>query len=186
MTTSLKSCIAALSAALNEAPGSLYERQRALVREGLLESAPGRGPGSGVKATPETVAMLLISILASVAWSGSGTKTRDISQAESPRRCSLTGAKTFYEALTIVLANEKLAERVNSITVGASHGYANIAFDGQGQTKSPVPGFEMQRLPSRSHFGPTNNSGDIRTEITIGGQRIREIAAIIAGLEKRT
>jgi hypothetical protein len=189
MTASLKSCIPALAAALNETPGALYERQRALVQEGLLESAPGRGPGSGVKATPVAVGLLLISILASVAWSGSGTKTRAVALAEVRRKCGLTGSKTFFEALSVIIADENVAKRVNSVTVCASQGYAIIAYDGQGQKKLAVPGFEMQRLPSKSYFGSTKAASvgdDLRIEITIGAQRIQAIAAIVANLEKRT
>jgi hypothetical protein len=61
---SLKSIIPLLSDLVALSEHALYERQRALVRGGLIKGREGRGPGSGVEATPETVAMLLISVLA--------------------------------------------------------------------------------------------------------------------------
>jgi hypothetical protein len=61
---SLKSIIPLLSDVVALSEHALYERQRALVRGGLIKGREGRGPGSGVEATPETVAMLLISVLA--------------------------------------------------------------------------------------------------------------------------
>jgi hypothetical protein len=61
---SLKSIIPLLADLVALSEHALYERQRALVRGGLIKGREGRGPGSGVEATPETVAMLLISVLA--------------------------------------------------------------------------------------------------------------------------
>jgi len=51
MTTSLKSFLPVLSRILAEPADALYKRQLALVREGLMESVPGHGRGSGVRAT---------------------------------------------------------------------------------------------------------------------------------------
>src|SRR5215211_344378 len=61
---SLKAFLPVMSEQLGRSPAALYERQRALVRLGIL-SAPtnGRGPGSGVRATPETVLPILLSVL---------------------------------------------------------------------------------------------------------------------------
>ncbi|WP_247473947.1 hypothetical protein [Bradyrhizobium sp. 30] len=49
---------------LRVSPASLYERQRELVRGGLLPVRQGRGPGSGVPLTPDTLAIFLIGLLA--------------------------------------------------------------------------------------------------------------------------
>jgi hypothetical protein len=43
---------------------TLYERQRVLTTLGVLEATPGRGPGSGVPLTPDAVAAVIISLLA--------------------------------------------------------------------------------------------------------------------------
>jgi hypothetical protein len=76
MSTSLKALIPPLAKLWGLNPNALYERQRALIRAGLLEARPGRGPGSGVEASPESVAMLLISVLATDSLSEVEEKTR--------------------------------------------------------------------------------------------------------------
>jgi hypothetical protein len=78
---SLKSIIPALSNFLLFSEHALYERQRALVRGGLLKAKEGRGPGSGVKATPESVAMLVISVLATDSLSDVIAETSTIAKA---------------------------------------------------------------------------------------------------------
>ena len=110
---------------------TLYERQRSLVREGLLVALPGHGRGSGVRATPESVAMLTIGMLASVALVDVGPLARSFSKAASlDAECRLTGAKTFHGALSRIFSDESLSDRVNEITVQVNAGRAAIAFDG--------------------------------------------------------
>ena len=60
----LKTYLSTLSPLLGQSEEILYERQRALVREGLLESVSGRGPGSGVRADEKALAVFLVSLLA--------------------------------------------------------------------------------------------------------------------------
>ena len=62
--SSLKTFLYDMSGRLRMSPASLYERQRELVRHGLLPVREGRGPGSGVPLTAETVATFLIGLLA--------------------------------------------------------------------------------------------------------------------------
>ena len=97
MSTSLKSIIPALATALDESEATLYERQRALVREGLLKSRPGHGPGSGVRASPEAVAMLLIGLVASTSWSVAGERARLIAETSTKPAppCRLTRENSF-------------------------------------------------------------------------------------------
>ena len=61
---SLKASLPKLSPLLGVTVNALYERQRELVRKGLLQPRPGRGPGSGAAATLESVALIVASILA--------------------------------------------------------------------------------------------------------------------------
>lgn len=62
---SLNTILPEFSAALAVGtPAQIYERQRQLVRAGLLASKKGMGPGSGVAATPHNVALVLIALLA--------------------------------------------------------------------------------------------------------------------------
>jgi hypothetical protein len=60
----LKWFIPLLSEFLHLSPAALYGRQRELVRAKLLAQAKGSGPGSGVRLSPDAVAMLLIAVLA--------------------------------------------------------------------------------------------------------------------------
>jgi hypothetical protein len=110
---SLKSLIPSLAERLEMSPAALYERQRALVRAGLLHTKGGRGPGSGVRATPESVAMLLIAIIA----------TDNLSEVEKSTKlfaglradggvCKLTGKKTFASVLDALLASKRHVRKI--------------------------------------------------------------------------
>jgi hypothetical protein len=132
MTSSLKSFLPVLSRILGETSEALYERQRALVREGLLESAPGHGPGSGVRVTPESVATLLIGVLASPSLSGAGLAARSIANARPgypKHKCPLTGATTFARVLAKVLSDEAISKRVIDLNVSPSAGLASVHYD---------------------------------------------------------
>ena len=128
---SLQGCLPVLAEVLNVNRTTLYERQRALVREGLLDALPGHGRGSGVRATPESVAMLTIGMLASVNLADVGPLARSFSEASSiASKCPLTGSKTLHAALSRIFADESLAKRVNGITIRVNAGHAAIGFDG--------------------------------------------------------
>jgi hypothetical protein len=136
---SLKALIPKLAGALGASPAALYERQRALVRAGLLHPLPGHGPGSGVRATPESVALLLIALLATSSLTETEEQTARIMNLKSAtKRCPLTGKRTFSTALGSVLASEHLAKRVQSIGVerGGDEAVAEIVFDREAETTS--------------------------------------------------
>src|SRR5688572_7224266 len=101
---SLKGFIPELAKAVGMTPAALYERQRALVRAGLLHGESGRGPGSGVRATPESVAMLLIALLATDSLSETESEAKVVTNLKSGTKpCPLTGKKTFASALASAL-----------------------------------------------------------------------------------
>jgi hypothetical protein len=128
---SLQGCLPSLAEVLNVNRTTLYERQRALTREGLLEALPGHGRGSGVRATPESFAMLTIGMLASVNLADVGPLARSLGRATLiDSECRLTGAKTLHAALSRIFADESLAERVSGISVHVNAGRAAIGFDG--------------------------------------------------------
>lgn len=62
--SSLKSFLYAVAPVVGISPAALYERQRALVTLGLLTAVPGRGPGSGVALSADSVAVMVICLLA--------------------------------------------------------------------------------------------------------------------------
>jgi hypothetical protein len=128
---SLQGCLPSLAEVLNVNRTTLYERQRALVREGLLDALPGHGRGSGVRATPESIAMLTIGMLASVNLADVGPLARSFSEAGSiASKCPLTGGKTFRAALSRIFSDDLIAKRVNGITIRVNAGHAAIGFDG--------------------------------------------------------
>jgi len=73
-----------------------------------------------VKATPESVALLLISILAPGGLARAHTEVRAIAKLKSTGHqsvCPLTGKRTFGAALAAILSNEDLAQRVELLTL---------------------------------------------------------------------
>jgi hypothetical protein len=115
---SLKSLIPAFASQFDMKPAAIYERQRALVRGGLLQMRPGHGPGSGVLATPESVAMLLISLVATANLSEVERQTKVAANLKSrKKRCPLTNQRTFAHALADVLRYEVLAKRTSFVYV---------------------------------------------------------------------
>jgi hypothetical protein len=127
--TSLKGFIPTLARLVGMTPAALYERQRALVRAGLLQVKSGRGPGSGVRLTADTVALLLIAVLATDSLSDTEEKARAVAKLRSAR-CSLTGTNTFGAALAAILASSDLSKRVSSISVTRAGPTAEINYQG--------------------------------------------------------
>jgi len=121
MASSLKAYAPLLARRLRTTPAALYERQRALVRDGILEQSAGRGPGSGVHAAPYPVALLLVAVLATDSLSETAEKVKIFAPAESTEadgHCTLTGEPTFVEAVASVLDRGKPHWRkIQSITV---------------------------------------------------------------------
>lgn len=112
-------------------PAALYERQRALVREGLLAAEAGRGPGSGVRATAPAVALLVLSVLATDRLSESD-RVRAIASAKPlpDERCPFTHCKSFLDAFATLLATTGKAAAVQEITVSWTADRAMIRYRG--------------------------------------------------------
>jgi hypothetical protein len=106
MTVSLKAYTPVLAWRLGTTPAALYERQRALVRDGILEQSDGRGPGSGVPLGPLPVALLLVAVLATDSLTETAEKVGIFAAAKSTERdglCPLTRRPTFVEAVAQLL-----------------------------------------------------------------------------------
>lgn len=111
--TSLKGLIPHLAKSLGLTPAAIYERQRALVRVGLLEPRPGRGPGSGVPADAQSVAILFTSLLALGGLSEVEAKTKGLANLKSKTgKCPITGKRTFVAALSATLSSDELLSKV--------------------------------------------------------------------------
>jgi hypothetical protein len=174
MTTPLARHLPALAAVLGEKPTTLYERQRELIREGLLHAVQGRGRGSGVQATPEAVAMLLVGRLASIGLAGAGPRTRGIAEAvllppppvpDRPPYVPADGAR-FVDVLVSVLTDEALAALVYAIEVDTAYCYAVISFP----KTLPIVFTDRNK---------TESVPPIRTRNSISGDTLRALAAAV-------
>jgi hypothetical protein len=152
---SLKSLIPSLAKAVGMSPNAVYERQRALVRAGLLKPRPGRGPGSGVPATAHSLAMLLISLLAPTGLSDVEEQTRIVANLKSiVGGCPLTGKKTFGAALADVLDSADLRS-VRWITIErrGTKTMAEMVFKTEEQYRAERQDPERSTHPESSRFG---------------------------------
>jgi hypothetical protein len=130
---SLKGYTPGLARLFGTTPAALYERQRALVRAGMLDVGEGRGPGSGVRTTAGSVALLIITVLATDSLSETEERTRQIADASpvsDDGRCPVTGMKTFLDALSSILSSKARASRVQEINVSRTAARARITFRG--------------------------------------------------------
>jgi hypothetical protein len=146
MAGSLKAYVPLLARRLGTTPAALYERQRALVRDGILGHVEGRGPGSGVQVGPYQVALLLVAVLATDSLSETGDKVRVLATAKSIAKgaiCLLTREPTFVEAVARVLdMTRDYWRNTVSIAVRRTTGSASITYSDK--LRSGVSVFEAQ------------------------------------------
>ena len=121
---SLTSFLPRIAPTLGLTTSALYERQRSLVRMKLLPTPEGRGRGSGAEATADTVAALLVSVLATDSLSESEVLVQAIAQSSFIDTakgilsiCPFTAKDQFVDAVACTLADEKLAKFQPSIIV---------------------------------------------------------------------
>src|SRR3954453_20039532 len=102
---SLKAFGPVLAETLGTPPAAIYERQRALVRLGLLPAPVGRGRGNGVPASATTVAMIIIAMLVTDNLSETDDRVRTVAEFQfvrsrrgPGRKCPLTGRRNFKSA----------------------------------------------------------------------------------------
>jgi hypothetical protein len=160
MRSSLKGYTPALARLLGMTPAALYERQRALVRAGMLDPGEGRGPGSGVRTHEGSVALLMIAALATESLSETEERTREIASA-SPvgnELCPITLTKTFFEALASVLSMKDRSDAVLEISVSRTAALAHISFQNGARTaefagsQSAEPGLRVVASLAREPF----------------------------------
>ena len=153
MATSLKTLLPEVARILGESANVLDQRQRALVREGLLESLPGHGPGSGVRASPESMAVLVIGMVATPIWSETGPAARALADAVPPTFLgglnSRSNKPSFKEELTKIFADESLAAHVEKIEFDSSAGRVivvpDLSHDGHLFVGGPAKSGGLQR-----------------------------------------
>jgi hypothetical protein len=128
MMPSLKGHIPMLARLLGMTQAALYERQRALVRAGLLDQSKGRGPGSGVRLDASSLAVLLICVLAAGNLTDSEARVRAIQSALpiGQDRCPYTAMWTFMGALMVILVS--MSARVIEISVSRTADRASFKY----------------------------------------------------------
>jgi hypothetical protein len=126
---SLKAFAPILADLLDLTPAAIYERQRALVRAGVLPTPVGRGRGNGLPATAETATLMLIAIMATDNLSDTDDRVKKLSELKISKHpetdSKLIKASTFRAALVAVM---KSAVEVAAVEVSRSIPSANIYF----------------------------------------------------------
>ncbi|WJR74911.1 hypothetical protein [Bradyrhizobium sp. NP1] len=121
---SLHSLIPALAPIFGLTEKSLYERQKALVRMGMLPTPQGRGRGSGAPATPENVALLVIAVMATDRQADDD-RVRKLALAPfidgKKDRCPWTGATVFKDALSLILSPAAPTSKPGRVIHNAVH-----------------------------------------------------------------
>ena len=128
---SLRAYCATLAGLVESTSAAIYERQRLLVRAGLID-LEGRGPGGGTKATPNNVALLVIALLAVDTLADAERTVRAIAGAKpmaGPRE-NILAARTFASAVSMILNDAELAAHTSAITVSRSSHHASIELFG--------------------------------------------------------
>lgn len=120
--SSLQASIVPLSKILGVSPHALYERQLALMGKGLLPPRTGRGPGSGAPFSAETVAVLLISMLATDSIEGSAEATRALCDARLMsvpigQEDELGNPQTFKAAMVNALSSDAVVSKITWLRI---------------------------------------------------------------------
>jgi hypothetical protein len=122
---SLKTFLPILSAMIGTTPAVLYERQRALVRLGLLHAVEGRGPGSGVHLSARSLATLIIAYAAADSLADVERRAPQVCAAaadgdhcpDQEQVCPLTKSATFLDALERLLDDPELCRSVADLQI---------------------------------------------------------------------
>jgi hypothetical protein len=182
-TGGLKLYLPTLARMLGTTPAALYERQRALVRVGLLIPEKGRGPGSGVQidAGGYSVAWLLIAVLATDNLSETDQRVAEI--ARTAPRPSSGYRKTFVDALAEILTTLREAKSVTHVTIdrtakSAEIGFRNqqpIAFRKSEPAVSKVPRHDRLSIEPGS-YSLAGAPAALQVKATLSGATIAKIA----------
>ena len=177
---SLTSFLPILEPYLGITAAAIYERQRALVRLGLLPQPVGRGRGSGATANPRSAALLMISVLLTDSLSEVDERVgklfaQPIQTWRKRKRCALTRAERFGDAVVAILANYELATQVTWVAVTRQSLDGYVHWRRKGATHSEVSQFENRYFTTSS----------ILVEARLEGTAFRQTAAVLAA-EGRT
>ncbi len=190
MAGSLMALFPQIGHILGKTPDALYAYQRAFVRAGILESKSGRGPGSGVRASPKTISQLLIGLITHASILENIRVAHSIAKAvpaSTTRKCPLTGATNFEDALSQMLSDEKSAARVNEIRVGVTLAQAFIRYDGSPPSPDVLPGSSAFRKAESSVFvGKAAKTAALYFESRIPTDTLCKLAKVVTTIRSET
>jgi hypothetical protein len=175
---SLTSILPAIAPVLGLTTQALYERQRALIRLGLLPAPEGRGKRSGATASPDTVALLVVAAMVTDNLSDTDERVRKLAFAPfidgKKDRCPLSGAAAFKDALSFVLSSAAPASKPGrtfhtSVRVFRNEPAAQIWFGNFARMKS-------------SEFGKVDRrrSDRLRVEAELPNDALNEIRRLLS------
>jgi hypothetical protein len=125
------------------------------------------GRGHGLAATPETVATLLIAVMATDNLTETDERVRRLAKARSKARCNLTGKTSFLDAFAAILESKDLAQRVFQIEVRRPAMAAGIHF---------LPAGQAFGLTSATEFGrPAEDTLQMETQSRLLGGAVSMI-----------
>lgn len=174
--SSLKGFIPGLARHLAISPLALYERQRALVRAGLL-AAPQerrRGLGGGIQATAPSVALLLVAVLATDNLSETEERAAAVAAGEiQSRKLPFSHLPKFKDALAAVVLQEGLCRQVEEVRVSRTTGRATVRFKASSRFGT-------------AEFGFARIGAGIQVEASIGAEILRRICADLSAIIEAT
>ena len=174
---SLKGFTPTLGKAVGMSAAAVYDRQRALVRGGLLQVESGKASGSGVRLTEESLALLLVALLATDNLSRTKECTRTFANLKSiARRCPFTDEARFIAALSTILRSTDLSKRCRGVLVSRTEPSGCIFYE---KEKEPLASlFSLDgRKPRPQPFG-------MGVDAQLHGSTLRQVASnFVAALE---
>lgn len=144
-----------LAEMLGVGEGVLYERQRVLIKSGILEQTPGRGPGSGVRFSARNVALLLLSVLGSSTISNAPSAVKSLSEATSLDGTSLA------DRLAECLQESSESVKLTGIQISWLSGICTLFLE----DKEGVPREETFESRNRLH----SRQYDVITQMKLSG-----------------
>ena len=166
--TSLKASLPVLSKPFALTSTALYGRQLALERAGLLGTRKGKGgPGSGIRLTGHSAAMMLIALLATDSVDAAAAAAVVAKLKSTAGKCPLTGKTTFAEALAAILEDVGYYEikiRVNRDIPTAHFFYRLMGTDDEEQSSFAPRGKVPTKRPP------------VAVDVTIQSEALRQFA----------
>ena len=174
MSRSLKWFTPGLARLLGTTAPRLYEREQALIRAGILDASPGRGPGSGVRATAPAVALLIIAMLAAETLRETESRTKEIAELTpvDADRCPLRGTKSFLYALTDLVSSRSRSSRTIEVKISRTAARAVIVYRD----------LETRERLECEFTGPNAKEPALRVSATLDGAVIKQIAIDVSGV----